>query len=132
MLGFGKKVTHKKFGDKEITDNELGWLESCANYHSYFLLELNSDNTIHKVYLMDASGAPKLTEEDLKNYNFSRRVSDEGMKQIRLNKKEFNKFWDKRLTVYLEKDSIEYVTNKPFGKIYRCRPLGWLLEDITH
>lgn len=131
-MGFGKKVTHKKFGDKEITDNELGWLESCANYYSYFLLELNSDNTIHKVYLMDASGAPKLTEEDLKNYNFSRRVSDEGMKQIRLNKKEFNKFWDKRLTVYLEKDSIEYVTNKPFGKIYRCRPLGWLLEDITH
>jgi hypothetical protein len=132
LIGFGKKVTHKKIGNKEITDNELGCLESCANYHSYFLLELNSDNTIHKAYLMDASGAPELTEEDIKKYNFSRRVSDEGMKQIRLNKKEFSKFWDKRLIVSLEKEAVEYVKSKSFEKIYRCRPLGWVLEEIAH
>lgn len=115
----------------KLTAKEEAWLESMAKHHSYFKLELMGDNRIKNAYFMDASNAPELSSTDKSTYNFERRVNDEGVTQNKLKKKEFNKFWKRYLTVALNgSDGIEYVRDKKFSKIYRCRPFGWVLTDI--
>lgn len=115
----------------KLTSKEFSWLEECAKNHTYFRIELDIMNKIKRVYLMDASDAPDLSSMDKSTYNFERRIKDEGMKKVKLNKKEFDKFWNKYMLVgFKGMDSIEYKKGKGYEKIYRCRPIGWILDEI--
>ena len=114
-----------------LLPHEEEWILSAANYHSYFELELNMDNSIRNAYFMDASEADEISNEDKKTYNFERRLNDNGVKRIKIKKKKFNKFWFKYLVLSFDGlDGIEYVKNKKFTKIYRCRPFGWAIQAI--
>lgn len=114
-----------------ITAQEKQWLDSIAEHHSYFLIELESDNTLRKAYLMDATDAPTLTEQDKRTYNFERRVEDDGVVKKKLKMKDFKKFWNKHLTVGFDgKYGVEYIKDKKVEKIYRCRPFGWVIEEV--
>ena len=114
----------------KFTKQEMEWLDSIVNHHSYFLIELGNDNSLKRAYLMDATNAPELTVLDKSTYNFERRVEDEGVEKKRLKMKTFKKFWNKHITVCLEgKHSVEYVKHRRYGKLYRCRPIGWVIEE---
>lgn len=114
-----------------LLTHEEEWILSAANYHSYFEIELNMDNTIRNAYFMDASEADEISNVDKKSYNFERRLNDNGVKRVKIKKKRFNEFWFKYLLVAFDGlDGIEYVKNKKFEKIYRCRPFGWAIQAI--
>lgn len=114
-----------------FTKKEVDWLCAVAESHSYFRVELGADNTIKRAYLMDASNAPELTQQDRDTYNFERRVEDEGVKQVKLRAKDFNVFWKKCLTVgFNGKHGVEYVKHKKYDKVYRCRPFGWVVDEV--
>lgn len=125
-MNYGSELD--KFG---FTKLEKEWLESAKNHHSYFLVELTEYNTIKKVYLMDASKAQELTEEDKETFNFERRLKDSGVEKVKLNRRAFMKFWNKKLIVSLSGLSgIEQVKHRRYSKLYKCRPFGWVLDEI--
>lgn len=130
-LAYTEDTYESKLEEYKLTKKEMDWLESCVNHHSYFRLELDIMNNIKAVYLMDASKAPELSLMDKNTYNFERRIKDEGVKKIKLNKKDFNKFWNKYMIVgFKGMDAIDYEKNRRYEKVYRCRPYGWIIEEF--
>lgn len=114
-----------------LSSEEEEWMLGAAKHHSYFKVELMGDNTIKNAYFMDASGAENVTDVDKEQYNFERRLNDDGVVQKKIKLKKFLKLWNKYLTVALDGNAgIEYVKNEKHQKIYRCRPFGWVLQAI--
>lgn len=114
-----------------LTKVEKEWLTTVKNHHSYFLMELGIDNKVKRVYLMDASGAPELTDKDKETYNFERRLDDEGVKKVKLNKRAYMNFWNKHVTMSLSGlSAVEYVHHRRYHKVYKCRPFGWIIDEF--
>lgn len=132
ILDVGLKIKYEnQLTPLGLSSKEEEWLSEVAKHHSYFKLELYSDNKIRNAYLMDASNAKPLSKEDRENYEFEGRRTDEGVIQRKINLRKFKKLWDRHLIVSLNThESIEYVNNVKYDKLYLCRPLGWVIDSI--